>query len=169
MKRKKFIISSSITLIAAGLSPSFLLGQNEAKKLPVENTLIKEFVIAGHNNLEKVKDMLNDNPNLIFCRYDWGGGDFEEAIEGAGHVGDKDIANYLISQGARVNLFALTMLGKTRIVKSALEEYPSLISAKGPHGFTLLHHAKIGGEESAELFEYLLSKGLNETKVDIHG
>lgn len=34
------------------------------------------------------------------------------------------------------------MLGKTELVKPVLEEYPNLISAKGPHGFSLLHHAK---------------------------
>ena len=28
--------------------------------------------------------MLSEYPNLIYSRYDWGNGDFEEAIEGAG-------------------------------------------------------------------------------------
>jgi hypothetical protein len=65
--------------------------------------------------------------NLLYARYDWGNGDFEEAIEGAGHVGNKEIANYLIEQGARVNLFVLTMLGKTNLVKPVLDEYPPLI------------------------------------------
>ena len=40
--------------------------------------------------------MLNDYPNLIYSRYDWGNGDFEGAIEGAGQVGNKEIADYLI-------------------------------------------------------------------------
>jgi hypothetical protein len=135
---------------------------------PVDNESVKEFVLAGHGNLAKVKEMVNEIPNLIYCRYDWGGGDFEEAIEGAGHVGNKEIANYLIGQGARVNLFVLTMLGKTNLVKPVLEEYPNLIFAKGPHGLSLLHHAEKGGEGATELYEYLYEKGLEETKYDMY-
>ena len=64
-----------------------------------------------------------------------------------------------------MNLFTLTMLGKTKIVKPTLEAYPELIFAKGPHGFTLLHHANIGG--SKDLSNYLKEKGLNETHIKI--
>jgi len=60
--------------------------------------------------------------------------------------------------------FVLTMWGKKNIVIPALEEYPGLIRAKRPHGFSLLHHAKIGGEESKEIFDYFTAKGLTETK-----
>jgi len=96
-----------------------------------------------------------------------GGGDFETALEGAGHVGTKDVANYLIEQGARTNLFVLTMLGKTQIVKAYIETYPAYLTARGPHGFTLLHHANPGGEEANELVAYLHSKGLTETKMKL--
>ena len=75
--------------------------------------------------------------------------------------------NYLIEQGARVNLFILTLLGQTELVKPVLEAYPSLLQAKGAHGFTLLHHAEVGGEESKELYDYLSSKGLKETFIKI--
>jgi hypothetical protein len=57
------------------------------------------------------------------------------------------------------------MLGKTNLVKPILEEYPELVFAKGPHGFTLLHHAKVG--EANELHDFLIEKGLNETQIDI--
>lgn len=168
MKRNEFIKYGII-----GLTGSFVLPVIGTPKLhekdmePIDKEVIKEFVVAGHNDLIKVKEMLSNEPNLIYSRHDWGDGDFEEAIEGAGHVGHKEIANYLIEQGARVNLFVLTMLGKNKIVIPALEEYPSLIKAKGPHGFTLLHHAKIGGEESKEIYNYLIDNGLNETKLKI--
>ena len=140
--------------------------QTDPESLKVE--IVKEFVLAGHFNLDKVKNMLNDYPNLIYSSYDWGNGDFEEAIEGAGHKGNKEVANYLIEKGARVNLFVLTMLGKTELVKPTLEAYPNLIFSKGPHGLTLLHHAKIGGNESKELYNYLLEKGLTENKISIN-
>ena len=167
MKRKTFLKSGIIGL--SGLTTFPVSGatffQEESNKYTTEK--IKEFVIAGHSDLAKVKHMLLEEPNLIYSRFDWGGGDFEEAIEGAGHVGNKEIANYLIEEGARVNLFVLTMLGKKNIVIPALEEYPSLINAKGPHGFSLLHHAKVGGEESKEIYDYLIGKGLTEVKFKI--
>ena len=59
------------------------------------------------------------------------------------------------------------MLGKTNLVKPTLEAYPNLIFSKGPHGLTLLHHAEIGGEESKELYDYLLEKGLREKSFSL--
>nr|WP_299342846.1 hypothetical protein [Allomuricauda sp.] len=132
---------------------------------PLPQKLVKDFVIAGYGKLELVKEMLEEHPNLIYSRYDWGKGDFEEAIEGLGHLGNKEIAEYLISKGARLNLFVMTMLGKTELVKPILEAYPEQLFAKGAHGFTLLHHAKVGGAK--HLYEYLKDKGLKEEQIKI--
>jgi hypothetical protein len=79
----------------------------------------------------------------------------------------KEIARYLIEKGARPNIFVLTMLGETAIVKLMLEKYPSLLNSKGAHGFTLLHHATRGGEEAKELLDYVKSKGLTEARIRI--
>ena len=111
--------------------------------------------------------MLTAFSTLLLATYECGNGDFETAIEGSGPVGNKEIANYLINLGARANLFVLTMLGKTTIVKTYLETYPEYINARGPHGFTLLHHAQKGGDDAKELLDYLQSKGLKETKVKL--
>lgn len=167
MQRKTFF-KIGITGLSGIIAHSVLgstLKSNTGKT--IDKKRIEEFVKAGHNDLEKVKQMLSEEPNLIYARYDWGGGDFEEAIEGAGHVGNKQIANYLIKQGARPNLFVLTMLGKKDIVIPALEEYPKLLKSKGAHGFSLLHHAKVGGEKSKEIYDYLVSHGLNDLKFEI--
>ena len=167
MNRKNFIL----TTLGAGsilVAPSFLSGQQTQPKgdpLPAEK--VKDFVGAGHNNLDKVKQLLLEFPTLIYCMWDWGGGDFETALEGAGHVGNKDIANHLIGVGARTNLFVLTMLGKTQIVKAYLESYPQYLQARGPHGYTLLHHAQRGGDDAKELLEYLQSKGLKESRMTL--
>lgn len=59
------------------------------------------------------------------------------------------------------------MLGKTELVKPVLEQYPSLVFAKGAHGFTLLHHAERGGEKSKELYDYVSSKGLTEKQIKL--
>jgi hypothetical protein len=137
----------------------------EPPPLPV--SLVKDFVIAGHGNFPKVKSMLEENPNLIYTKFDWGNGDYEAAIEGAGHVGNKDIANYLLEAGSRVTIYVLAMLGKTDLVKPILEAYPSLITAKGPHGFMLSHHAKVGGKDAEELYAWLLEKGQKEDWVKL--
>ncbi|UZR97264.1 hypothetical protein [Chondrinema litorale] len=167
MKRKTFIRNSLGGIMSLGI-PSFYANPiNIVEPEPLKISLVKEFVGAGHGKIDKVKEMLNDYPTLIYSRYDWGNGDFEEAIEGAGHVGNKEIANYLIESGARVNLFVMTMLGKTDLVKPILEAYPQLINAKGAHGFTLLHHAKVGGENAKDLYDYLETNGLTETKLPL--
>lgn len=167
MLRKEFIKKGIIGGISLSLAPKLSFGETQNKSKPLKNEIIKEFVIAGHFNLEKVQSMLHDYPNLIHSRFDWGKGDFEEAIEGAAHKGNKDVANYLIGKGARVNLFTLTMLGKTELVKPVLEAYPEQLFAKGPHGLTLLHHAEVGGRDAKDLYNYFLSKGLTKTKFEL--
>jgi len=167
MNRKHFILQSAAASVPILIAPLKVLAKNSEDPEPYKLDVVKEFVIAGHGKLDKVKAMLEEYPNLIFSRYDWGNGDFEEAIEGAGHVANKEIATYLIEQGARPNLFVLTMLGETSIVKSVIEKYPSLLTAKGPHGLSLLHHATKGGEGSKELLEYFKQKGLSDMQYKI--
>lgn len=169
MDRKKFIQQIAIGTGVLATTPILLSGQANStdKPDPLPADKVKEFVIAGHGNLDKVKSLLLEFPALLYATWDWGGGDFETAIEGAGHVGNKEIANYLIGAGARANFFVLTMLGKTQIVKPYLETYPAYLLARGPHGFTFLHHAQKGGDDAKELLEYFQSKGLKETKATL--
>ncbi len=165
MNRKNFLLTTA-GAAAGGLLLSSSANAQQAPA-PYNIDLVKEFVIAGHNNFDKVQTMVKENPNLVFSKFDWGNGDFEAAIEGAGHLGNKEIANFLLDAGSRVTLFVLTMLGKTELVKPILEAYPKLIFANGPHGFTMLHHAKMGGKEGEELHNYLQEKGLKEDWVKI--
>lgn len=172
MDRKKFLQQVTIGAGSMIAVPFLLSGQKipgtEPKRPdPLPADRVKEFVIAGHGNIDKVKSMLAESPTLLYATWDWGGGDFETALEGAGHVGNKDIANYLIGAGARTNLYVLTMLGKTNIVKPYLEAFPQYLTARGPHGFTFLHHAQRGGDDAKELLEYFQGKGLKETKMSL--
>ena len=150
---------------AAIAVPTYFLSTSKKEPHQLDKNLIKDFVIASHSKLGLVKEMLNEHPNLIYTSYDWGNGDYEEGIEGAAHLGNKEIVNYFIAKGARPNLFAFTMLGKTNLVKPIIETYPELLFAKGPHGLTLLHHAQVG--ESKELENYFIKKGLTKRMIKI--
>ena len=168
MRRQHFITQltgATAALLFMNKSTSAQPPAQEPAPFPLD--LVKEFVIAGHGDFPKVQAMLKEHPNLIYSKYDWGNGDFEAAIEGAGHVGNKEIANHLLDAGSRVTLYILTMLGRTELVKPILEAYPQLITAKGPHGFTLLHHAKVGGKDAEQLYSWLQEKGLKEDWVKL--
>jgi hypothetical protein len=124
MNRLTFLRRGLFTGAGVAFS-SILKGQD--KKPPLAGDLVKEFVIAGHGNFEKTKQMLEKEPALLNASWDWGNGDFEEAIEGAGHVGNTPIAEFLIEKGARMNLFTATMLCKIDIVKPMIDTFPLLL------------------------------------------
>src|SRR5438309_733875 len=118
---------------------------------PLKPQLVKDFVTAGHFDLEKTKAMLTETPRLLNAAWDWGGGDFEMAIGGAGHMGRKDIALYLISQGSRFDIFVAAMLGRLDIAKAILSLDPTLANSLGSHGIPLMAHAKKGGDEASDV------------------
>ena len=119
----------------------------------IDPQLIKRFVIAGHAQLETVRQMLAEQPALINGVWDWGGGDFETALGGASHMGRRDIAEFLLEKGARIDLFAAAALGKLDIIKAAVAAYPEIVHVRGPHTIPLIMHAEKGG--STEVVEFL--------------
>jgi hypothetical protein len=141
------------------LVPSLALAQKVDKGPPLAPGLIKEFVGAGHAKLDRVKEMLAAAPGLIKAARDWGGGDFETALGGAGHMGQREIAEFLIAQGAPIELHAAAMLGRLDLVKAALAAFPNALSTKGPHGITPLAHARKGGPAAEAVVRYLEGLG----------
>jgi hypothetical protein len=119
--------------------------------------LVQEFVRVAHGDLNRVKQLLEEEPALINAAWDWGGGDWETGLGGAAHMGRRDIALYLLDHGARIDLFAAAMLGQVAIVKATLDAFPEARDVKGPHGIPLLVHAKAGGPEAAAVVELLES------------
>ena len=108
-----------------------------------------EFVRAGHNNLPRVKELLALDPMLIYSAWDWGkgdGGEWETALGGASHTGNREIARYLLSQGARIDCFCAAMLGERDVVLALLAANPAVATCKGPHGYTMLYHVAISGD-----------------------
>ena len=126
---------------------------------PLDPAMVQEFVGRAHGDLERVKELLAQEPGLVNAAWNWGGWDWETALGAAGHMGRRDIALYLLENGARIDLFVAAMLGKLDFVRAALAAFPDALHVKGPHGIPLIAHAKAGGEEAAAVVEYLESLG----------
>lgn len=127
------------------------------KKPALDAKLVEEFVGNAHGNFARVKELHEEEPALVNATWDWGGGDFETALGAAAHMGNKQIANYLLEHGARLDIFAAAMLGRLDVVKAALEAYPEMINTPGPHGIPLYVHAEAGGEDAKAVLDYLNS------------
>lgn len=127
------------------------------KKPQINRLLVQDFVIYAHSDLAMVKKLLEKEPALVNGTMDWGGGDWESGLGGASHMGRRDIVEFLLEKGARIDLFCAAMLGQLDAVKAFLTLQPKLIDAKGPHGFNLHFHAQVGGKESEKVLDYLQS------------
>lgn len=124
-----------------------------------DQKLVSEIVGASHFNEQRVKELLEAYPELVNASWDWGFGDWETALGAASHTGQRGIAELLLSRGARIDIFASAMLGYTSTVKALIEAQPGIQRTLGPHGITLLAHAKAGGNQAEDTVEYLLSLG----------
>ena len=168
MNRSEFIQKSLLTGAALSLPVLTVKSQNQERPAPIKLEIVKEFVTVAHGNLARTKEMLENDHLLLHVSNDWGGGDYESAIEACGHTGNKEIIDYLLSKGARYSIYLACTLGHLDTVKNVLTFNPTLLNSKGPHGLTMLHHAKKGGESSKTVEEYLVSLGAKETKIDFY-
>lgn len=120
-----------------------------------ETSLIEEFVGKAHRDFQRVKQLLDQEPALVNAAWDWGDGDWETALGAAAHMGRRDIAEYLLDRGARLDIFAAAMLGYTEIVKAFVAQRPDSLSLLGPHDIPLITHAEMGGTEAAEVLRFI--------------
>jgi ankyrin repeat protein len=149
-KRRKFIKETLAFALSFSIIPSMAkkLKPSPAKQdvtPALAPELVRDFVIAAHFNLDKVKEMLAKEAMLANASWDWGGGDFELAIGGAAHMGNRDIANYLLDHNARIDIFSAAMLGEKQVVESLIKMKPGIVHVSGPHTFPLLYHVAISG------------------------
>jgi uncharacterized protein len=125
-----------------------------------DTNLLREFVIAGHGNLSKVKELLTDHPELLDMPYPWTETDKETAIMAAAQTGNAPVAEYLLSKGAPMSICTAAMLGRTREIDAILSEHPEKIHERGAHGIPLLAHAALSGK--SELVRTLFERGATE-------
>jgi hypothetical protein len=126
-------------------------------KPALKSNLVEEFVRVAHADIDRTRELLAQEPALVNSTWDWGGGDFETALGAAAHMGRSDIANFLLENGARLDIFAAAMLGKLEIVKAALTAYPNALNTPGPHTIPLIAHAQAGGDSAKAVLEFLQS------------
>ena len=90
-------------------------------------------------------------------------GDLETALGGASHMGNREIALFLLDNGARIDAFCAAMLGYGDVVLALLKAVPPTATTKGPHGYTLLYHAAISGDiDIAKAIKFLLPPGAKD-------
>ena len=119
--------------------------------------LVREVVGAAHVKIDRVRELVEAHPALARASWDWGFGDWESALGAASHMGRHDIAELLIAHGARPNLFTAAMMGQLEVVRATIEASPGVQRIPGPHGITLLAHARHG--RATAVVEYLQSIG----------
>ena len=130
------------------------------ESFPTQNQeLVKEMVTVAHGQVAKVKELVGRHQTLAKATYDWGFGDWESALGAASHVGNREIAEFLLANGARPSIFSAAMLGQLDVVKAFVAASPGVQRIKGPHSITLLRHAMAGGPQAKPLLEYLTELG----------
>ena len=121
---------------------------SQVLKPQVHAELVQETVNAAHRDLDRVKELVEGEPTLANAVYDRGAGDWETALGGAAHMGKREIAEYLLSRGARMDVFCAAALGKRALLEAYIGDDPEIVHAKGPHGIPLIAHARRGNDDS---------------------
>jgi len=166
VNRRTFVAASSAALLApivkiraAAAMVSVIDGGLSANYPTQDPDLVREVVGKAHGDYDRVRELVTPRPALAKAVWDWGFGDWESALGAASHMGRPDIAQLLIEHGARPNLFTFAMLGQVDVVRATCDANPGIQRQPGPHGLTLMHHARKGGEDAAAVVEYLEQLG----------
>jgi len=129
---------------------------------------VRAVVGKSHTDYDAVRELLTTWPELAKAAIDWGFGDWESALGAASHMGRRDIAELLMDHGARPDLFTFAMLDQVDVIRALCEANPAIQGLPGPHGLTLLHHARAGS--AARVLEYLERLGgadVSPPRVDL--
>lgn len=126
--------------------------------------LIDSCVIAAHTDLDSVKSMLAEQPALLNENATW----VETPLQAAAHVGNVEIARYLLDQGAPLDICTAAMLGMKDEVSAFLADDPELVQATGAHNIPLMYFPTLYGH--IDIAELLLKAGtpMNAAEEEAH-
>ena len=163
MSRRDFVKAVPAVGIAGFAPQTFAYEKDDAAiyaGFPAQDPAkVRDIVGASHGRFERVKELVGASPALAKATWDWGFGDWETALGAASHVGNREIAEYLVANGARPDIFYHAMMGHLDAIKAAVAANAGIQTIHGPHGITLLAHARAGGEQAKAVLEYLQSLG----------
>jgi hypothetical protein len=167
LSRRSFLHVTGSTAALALVSPGLFAQTAPAAKAPSRPAAlpadkVQAVVGESHRSLAAVRALVDETPLLANACWDWGGGDFETPLQAAAHTGQREIALYLLSRHARLDVFAAAMLGQLDFIKAAFALDPKFHEIPGPHGFTLLHCALRGGEPAAAVAAWMRAQGVPE-------
>jgi hypothetical protein len=167
LSRRSFLFAGSVVVAPQLVTPVQAASTELADTFPTQDpALVREMVGVAHGNVKRVKELVDSQQTLAKATWDWGFGDWESALGAASHVGNREIAEYLIANGARPSIFSATMLGQLDVVKAFIEASPGVQRIHGPHGITLLAHARFGGDRAKPVLEYLEKVGGADPRID---
>ena len=151
---------SGVTVLAGALGVELVGAQpgdaGSPDWLPQQDpAVVKEMVGISHADVKRVRELVERQPALANATIDWGFGDWETALGAASHVGRREIAEFLLANGAHPTIFSAAMLGQLDVVKAFVAANPGIQRTLGPHGINLLSHARAGGTGAAEVVKYL--------------
>ena len=169
MPRRAFLFLSALgvslsAVKAWGQAPPAPYAISGADAFPQQDPgLVKDAVGASHGNFARIRELVEKQPAMARASIDWGFGDWEACIDAAAHVGNKPIADFLLTHGARPTIFSAAMMGQLDAVKAFVAARPGIQKTLGPHGITLMSHAKAGGPDAAAVVQYLAALGDADT------
>lgn len=117
------------------------------------------FAAIKSGDVERVRLILHNVPQSCNAKSE----DGTSAIVTAMYSNQPEIAEMLVAKGADLDFFEAAMVGKTDLVKKAIEEDPNIVNSFSRDGFTSLHFAAFFG--ARETLELLLSKGADVNAV----
>lgn len=142
--------------------------------------LVDEFIDIAHgqkrgsgDNLTKVKGLVTKYPALVHAVHSDGD---ETGIGAAAHMGEREIVQYLLVQGAPLDIATAAMMGWRDKVTGFLRQDSSQVKATGAHGCALLYFAALSGDTKIAdmILEYGGTEGLKyplqlRNRPSIHG
>lgn len=165
--RRSFVSLTGLSTLAYSIAAPRAWAQappapavNAADVYPGQDpALVKDVVGASHGNFARVREIVEKQPAYARASMDWGFGDWETCVDAAAHVGNKPIADFLLSHGARPTIFSAAMMGQLDTVKAFVAAQPGIQKTLGPHGITLMSHARAGGKDAEAVVAYLKQLG----------
>lgn len=165
--RRRFVRSMPLAGLAGVVLPASAWSLSAAQPpglvgewFPLQDpATAQEVVGVSHTDIVRVRELVERQPALARAAIDWGFGDWETALGAASHTGRREIAEFLIARGAQPTMFSAAMLGQLDVVKAFVAASPGIQRTPGPHGITLLAHARAGGAAAAAVVAYLESVG----------